>query len=134
MNAECMDINNYKQFIAGYEENSNNVEEYTPQITRDTISLFEFVRIVTSVAKYLYSLHDLSNYIEDDLNMIVNPCELALELLLKGKIDATIDRLGYEKVTFSKLKLNDKHINVLRKYFKEQNENIKEELSLYEII
>lgn len=112
-------------------ENDVDVVEYEPHITREIISKYEYVRVITAVAKYLYSIQDLSKYVEDvEINSIINPCELAFELISKGKFDAVLDRQGYEKVTFSKLKVNPMWVNMLKEYFAEQHKNIENEIMI----
>lgn len=97
------------------------VEIYKPKLTRNTLSIYEFVRVITAVAKHLSSIRDISAYISDsndiEINSIINPAELAFKLVKEGKINATLERLGYEKVTFSELKINPLWINTLEDYF-----------------
>lgn len=104
-------------------DNDVQVEVYKPQLTRETMSKFEFVRTITAVAKYLYTLPDLSKYCKDvEINSLINPAELAFELIMNGKINATLNRLGYEKVTFSELKVNPIWVNMIRNYYKRRHE------------
>ena len=89
-----------------HENNSKTeVEVYYPRMTRNTLSIFEYVGVITKLAKYLNSLTNLDKYLSDiEVNQIINPAELAFNLLNDGKFDAVIDR-GYELVTFSTLKV-----------------------------
>lgn len=108
-------------------DRNQTVEVYKPVITRRTMSMFEFVRVITALAKHLYSTHDISQYVEMakdkiEINSIINPAELAFKLITEGKVNATLDRLGYEKVTFSELKINPLWINMLQSYFDKRHE------------
>ena len=101
-----------------YDTGDSNVETYKPHITRPTMSKFEFVRVCTAAAKYLYSLPDLSAYIKTpEVNDLINPAELAFLLITSGKLNATLDRLGYEKVTMSELRINPIWIDIVKNYF-----------------
>lgn len=115
--------------ISIYEETDNSIEVFKPKITRPTMSKYEFVRTITAAAKYIYSLTNIDKYIEDiEIKSIINPSELAFKLLLSGKINATIDRLGYEKVTFSELKINHIWIETIETYFKNRATSEMEEI------
>lgn len=106
-----------------YDSGDSSVEIFKPKITRPTMSKFEFVRVCTAAAKYLYSLHDLSQYIKPtEVNDLINPAELAFLLIVNGKLNATLDRLGYEKVTLSELKINPIWVNIVRNYFNRRHE------------
>lgn len=134
------DIEAFSKMIGGNDEKNDSlnvnvydespeVEVYKPIITRETMSKYEFVRVITSVGKYLNSLPDLSKYCKDiEVNTIINPVELAFNLIMEGKMNATLDRLGYEKVTFSELKINPLWISMVRNYFNQRHETEKKEL------
>lgn len=109
-------------------DNESTVEVYYPHITRDTISIFEYVGVITKLARYLYSLTNLSKYISEiEVNQIINPAELAYHLLKSGKFDAVIDR-GYERVTFSVLKIKPQWQEMIENYFTQQHEVVQNEL------
>lgn len=115
--------------IAVYEATDNTVETFKPKITRPTMSKFEFVRTITAAAKYIYSLTSIDKYVDDiEIKSIINPSELAFKLLMSGKINATIDRLGYEKVTFSELKINQIWIRTIETYFTNRAKSEVEEI------
>lgn len=133
------DIEAFSQMIGGNDEKedlninvydeSPEVEVYKPAITRETMSKYEFVRVITAVAKYLNSLPDLSKYCKDlEVNSIINPAELAFNLVMDGKMNATLDRLGYEKVTFSELKINPLWVSMVKNYFEQRHESEKKEI------
>ena len=104
------------------------IEVYEPHITRETLSIYEYVAVITKLAKYLFSLMDIAKYIDEvELNQVVNPSELAFNLLNDGKFDAVIDR-GYEKVTFSKLKIREQWKETIRNYFNYQHQVMDEEV------
>lgn len=100
-----------------------NMQVYKPKITRPTMSKYEFVRVCTAAAKYLYTLPDLSKYIKaTEVNDLINPAELAFLLVINGKLNATLDRLGYEKVTLSELKINPVWVDIVKSYFNHRHE------------
>lgn len=131
------DIESFSKMVGG-DDNSLNVtvyeetptvEVYKPVITRETMSKYEFVRVITAVGKYLNSLPDISKYCKElEVNSLINPLELAFTLVMEGKMNATLDRLGYEKVTFSELKINPLWVDILKNYFKQRREAEKKEL------
>lgn len=101
-----------------YDSSDVTIEHHKPRITRPIMSKFEFVRVCTAAAKYLYALPDLSQYITTpEVNDLINPAELAFLLIINGKLNATFDRLGYEKVTMSELKINPVWIDMVKHYF-----------------
>ena len=110
----------------------SNMKIYKPVLTRDTISKFEYVAVITKLAKYLHALPSLPsvlrNFDEDvKINTIINPAELAWILLRKGIYNPVFDR-GYEKVSFSELSINPTWDNLIENYFKSQHEAIEKEL------
>lgn len=106
-----------------YDTGDTSVETFKPKITRPTMSKFEFVRVCTAAAKYLYALPDLSAYIKTpEINDLINPAELAFLLVTSGKLNATLDRLGYERVTMSELRINPIWIDIVRNYFNQRHE------------
>lgn len=106
-----------------YDSADTSVQVYKPKITRPTMSKFEFVRVCTAAAKYLYALPDLSAYIKTpEVNDLINPAELAFLLITSGKLNATLDRLGYERVTMSELRINPIWIQIVRNYFNQRHE------------
>ena len=109
--------------------NTNSViETYSPNITRETLSLYEYVSVITKLAKYLNTLTNLDKYVDDvEVNQIINPAELAFNLLNDNKFDAIIDR-GYEKVTFSKLKIKQQWKDTISNYFESQHDAIENEI------
>lgn len=107
-----------------------------PTITRPYMSIFEYTRVITELAKYIYDLKSLESLIDqsDNVNIIVYPCELAFRLLEAGKFDAKINR-GYETVWFSDLKQNPLWKTMITNYYKQQHEIVKKEfLSEYELL
>lgn len=107
---------------------NSEVEIYYPKITRDMIGLYEYVGVITKLAKYLYDLPDLGKYLNDlEVNSLINEAELAFQLLDSGKMDAIIDR-GYEKVTFSVLKVRPQWKETILHYFAERRSNVENEM------
>lgn len=136
------EIKNLSKILYGGEENiqltendvnknsvqSANVEVYYPKMTRETLSIYEYVGVITKLAKYLNSLTNLDKYLPDiEVNQIINPSELAFNLLNDGKFDAVIDR-GYELVTFSVLKIKKQWKDTISNYFKNQHDTIEKEI------
>jgi len=106
----------------------NSVEKYKPHITRDFMSIYEYARVITALAKYLYDVPDLSQYIgPEDNPTIINPCELACQLFEENKFDCILDR-GCEKVTFSELRFNIHWKDMLQQDFDKTNNSIKKDL------
>lgn len=109
-------------------QQSANVEVYYPKMTRETLSIYEYVGVITKLAKYLNTLTNLDKYLPDiEVNQIINPSELAFNLLNDGKFDAIIDR-GYELVTFSVLKVKKQWKDTISNYFKNQHDTIEKEV------
>lgn len=108
--------------------NATTMEVYYPKMTRETLSIYEYVGVITKLAKYLNSLTSLDKYLSDiEVNQIINPSELAFNLLNDGKFDAVIDR-GYELVTFSKLKIKKQWKDTISNYFKNQHDIVEKEI------
>lgn len=110
----------------------SSMKIYKPVLTRNTISKFEYVAVITKLAKYLHALPTLPSVINDfssdlKINNIINPAELAWMLLRKGVYNPVFDR-GYEKVSFSELSINPTWDNLIENYFKSQHEAIEKEL------
>ena len=103
---------------------SETIEEYAPIKTSKYISIYELAKVLTDLSLYLYESKSVSKYIEDlEVNTLIEPNRLAYELLKNGTFDAVIDR-GYEKVTFSKLKINPVYDDLIVKFLDEQEHNI----------
>lgn len=110
------------------DKETSMMKEYFPIMTRDTLSIFEYVGVITKLAKYLSSLKSLDKYISEvEVNQIINPAELAFNLINDGKYDAILDR-GYERVTFSKMKVKQQWKDMITNYFKEQHEVVQHEV------
>ena len=110
--------------VSVYDNCTTTIEIYKPIVTRITMSKYEFVHTLTSVAKFLYSNKTLEKYCDViEINSIINPAELAFKLLMNRRLNAVIDRLGYEKVTFSELLVNPEWVDTLEVYFKQRHEN-----------
>lgn len=103
---------------------SNEIEEYEPIKTSKYISIYEYAKLLTDLSLYLYESKSISKYIDElEIHNIIDPNKLAYTLLKNGTFDALIDR-GYEKVTFSKLKINPKYDKLIVKFLNEQEGNI----------
>lgn len=107
---------------------SAKIEIHHPKITRPTISVYEYVGAITKLAKFLYSINDLERYISEvEVVQVINPAELAFKLLDEGKFDAILDR-GYERVSFSTLKVRPQWRDMIINYFAQQNKNLHDEM------
>lgn len=90
--------------------------------------MFEYVGVITKLAKYLSNIPDIEKYVSDvEVNQLINPAELAFNLLNEGKFDAVLDR-GYEKVSFSKLKVKPQWKDMITNYFKTHHDSITNEV------
>lgn len=104
------------------------IETFYPKVTRPMISLYEYVGTITKLAKFLYNINDLEKYVtEVEIVHVINPAELAFKLLDEGKFDAILDR-GYERVTFSTLKVKNQWREMIMNYFAQQNKNFHDEM------
>ena len=109
-------------------EKSPEMEIYHPKITRDILSKFEYVGVITKLAKYLAGLPSVEKFTSNvEINQLMNPAELAFELLNEGKYDAILDR-GYEKVSFSTLKAKKQWKDTILNYFKTHHNSITNEV------
>lgn len=109
-------------------DSNTEIEVYEPKITRKQLSIYEYCRVVTELANFLYNIDDIDKYIEEiEIKNIVDPGDLAFKLLESGKFDAVLDR-GYEKVTFSKCKFNKIYLNMVRSYLEKQNNSVFENI------
>lgn len=98
------------------------MEKYDPIITRPTMSINEYVRAHTQLAEFINTNKSVKNFIKDvEIKCLSNPSEIAFYLLKEGKCDITIDR-GYEKVSYSRLKINPQWESMSEHYFKQQHE------------
>lgn len=109
-------------------ETDNEIETYEPRITRKQLSVYEYCRVITDLANYLYNTDNIDKYIDTiEIHNIVDPCSLAFKLLESGKFDAIIDR-GYERVTYSKCTFNNIYLDLVRSYIEQQENNILNEI------
>ena len=98
------------------------MEKYDPIITRPTMSINEYVRAHTQLAEFIRTNKSVKNFIKDvEIKCLSNPSEIAFYLLKEGKCDITIDR-GYEKVSYSRLKINPQWESMSEHYFKQQHD------------
>lgn len=110
-----------------------NLVQSTPVITRRKLSIYEYAGMLTQLSEYFMNLKDLDKYIDEpQINNIIDPCKLAFELLIQGKIDIQIERLGYETVLFSQCQRDEmiekEIINYLNSRDKERNETFIDKL------
>lgn len=103
-------------------DSNTEITKYKPILTRNTMSKYEFVHTITSAAKFLYSLSNIEKFCGKlEINELINPSELAFKLLMNHKLDAVIDRLGYEKVSFSELIINPIWVSTIENYFEQKH-------------
>jgi hypothetical protein len=115
--------------IVSKEDNSySKMKDYKPILTTSTISIFEYVRVVTCLAEALFEMKSICKYVEDlEINYVINPCELAFKLLEENKFDAVIDR-KCEKVLYSNLKVNQKWKDLIIEYYENHHKAMDKEL------
>lgn len=101
-----------------------DIPKLKPKLTRSNMSKYEFAATITKLSLYLNTLPSLEHYFNNTMsyNGYINPTEVAYTLLMNGNFDAIIDRLGYEKVSFSQLKINKQWCILLENYFKRNHE------------
>lgn len=104
------------------------MEKYHPYKTRDHISLYEYARVVSALSKYINDLDNLEKYLKkDNYVTVINPCELAFQLLEEGVFDAILDR-GIERVSYSTLRINPHWKKLLINDFRRHNRTLEEDL------
>ena len=92
------------------------IEEFDPVITSKYISIFEYAKILTDLSLYLYDSQTVSEYIDNvEVKTLMDTNKLAYLLLKDGTFDAVLDR-GYEKVTFSHLKINPQYTEMIERF------------------
>lgn len=96
-------------------------------ISRPILSIYELSATITSLAKLIYEDKSLQKYIQcnDQINDLVNPSNIACELLFTNKYDAFLNRYS-DVVKFSDLYLNPIYVEELRSYFNKQSKITKE--------
>lgn len=106
------------------------MEVYVPKYTRPIASKFEYAGALTSLAKYLETLSSLSKYVDAaEINDLPNTAYLAYMLFEKGKMDCILERNnGVEKVSLSKLYINEIWKRQIEEYFKSKRQSMEKEL------
>lgn len=101
-----------------------------PIITRHKLSIYEYAGMLTQLAEYFMNIKDLDRYIETpQVNNIIDPCSLAFKLLIEGKIDIQIERLGYETVLFSQCERDEMIEKEITNYLNSREKDRKETLT-----
>ena len=109
-----------------YVNNMSEIEEYEPKITSKYISIYEYAKLLTDLSLYLYNSPSLSKWIDNvEVKTLIDTNKLAYELLKNGTFDAVIDR-GYEKVTFSKLKINPLYNSLIESFLNDVEKSTNE--------
>jgi hypothetical protein len=107
---------------------TNKMEIYKPKITRDLMSIYEFVGTITKLADYLYHLDDLSGIIDkQEVCSYINPLELSWNLLKHRKFNAVLNR-GVEDVSFSELQINPRWVIEIENNFKLHKKSFEEDI------
>lgn len=115
-----------KEECDDYAVHVKKIAKKKPVKTRKNMSKYEFAATITKLANYLDTLDSLEQYVDEaNINEFVNNSELAYHLLMEGKFDAIINRLSYEEVNFSQLKINPLWISLLDNYYKRNRESLK---------
>lgn len=93
-------------------------------VSRPLLSVYELSAVGTKLAETIYDNTSIAEYqTEKEINNIVNPAQLAFQLLQSGAYDAIIDR-GYDKIKYSETHKNELKLTQLDNYFNEQNESV----------
>ena len=104
------------------------VKKLKPHISRVNMSKYEFAGVITKLALYLNTLSSIDDYIEEvQVNGFINNSQLAYKLLMNHKFDAILDRLGYEFVSFSELRINPLWCSLLEHYYARSNKSLEEQ-------
>lgn len=100
-----------------------------PIITRKKLSIYEYAGLLTQLSEYFMNIKDLDKYIDEpQINNIIDPCKLAFELLINGKIDVQIERLNYETVLFSQCQRDEMIEKEIINYLNSRDKDRKETL------
>ena len=96
------------------------------------ISIFELASILTTLSKKIYNSSDLKEFISDNskINGVVNPSDIAVNVLFNGDYDALINRHS-EKVLFSDLYINPVYKDLLFNYYNKQRKIVDQEINDY---
>lgn len=114
-------ISNASKNVTIQKAGNDKVTIYKPKLTRPILSLYEYVGVHTALAKFIDAQTSISQFVDDvEINGLVNPAELAFNLLREHKWDAVINR-GYERVTYSQLRYNKQWEDMIARYFDEQH-------------
>ena len=107
----------------------DKVGKSKPIKSRKNMSKYEFVGVITKLALYLDTLDSLDKYVDAvNIECFINNAELAYHLLNTGVFDAYINRLGYDGVSFSELRINPMWKISLENYFKRSHEALENTL------
>lgn len=132
-----------KEFIGGNDSSNdtvveiNTIEEHSPIYTRNVCSIYEFVLILTTLAKSLNDSSEISKYIDlVNVNSIINPAELAFILIKEKKVTATLIRNYHgkgtgEMVSLDKLIVNPEWIERIEDYYSSKRDLMYDELYKY---
>ena len=94
------------------------IKQLKPVISRPNMSKYEFAGTITKLALYLETLPSLGDYIDEvQINGFINASELAYKLLRSNKFDAYLNRLGYEVVSYSALRINPLWFKLMDNYY-----------------
>lgn len=125
---DAVDLAKNHRILYGGDEHEIKDNRLHARLTRPLLSKFEYSAVITTLAKYLFTINDIGKYIlDEELNAIINPSELACRLLDKGKFDAILDR-GIEKVHYSTLMKNPLWDIMIDDYFITYNHSVQIEL------
>ena len=100
--------------------------------SRPILSIFELASILTTLSKKIYNSSDLKEFVNNSskINGVVNPSDIAVNILFNGDYDALINRYS-EKVLFSDLYMNPVYKDVLFNYYNKQRKIVDHEINDY---
>lgn len=111
--------------MSNYNEKTT-IQKFEPVITSKYISIYEYAKLLTELSELLYNSTSIGKYINEiEIKAPIDTNKLAYKLLSNGVFDATIDR-GYEKVSFSKLKINPLYNKMIEDFLSETEKSMNE--------
>jgi hypothetical protein len=100
--------------------------------SRPILSIYELSSILTTLSKKIYNSNSLEEYISKDstVNGVVNPSDIAVNVLFNGDYDALINRYS-EKVLYSDMYVKPSYKEILINYYNKQRKILDNEINDY---
>ena len=92
------------------------------QITRPIASVYEISHVLSELSVNINESPNLKNYVDTngEINDIINPAEIATNLIKENKYDAWLKR-DNENIKYSSLYINPIYYDLLLNYFNKQH-------------